>query len=250
MNLLIDIGNTRIKWAYGDQERLFRPGDLVHRGRRGVLAEFVAGLTAVPEGAYAVNVAGSRIETELAAELGKRFGVGVRMLRTAERAGDVVNGYRLPEQLGADRWAALVGAWQRYRAAICIVDAGTAVTIDAVAADGRHQGGLILPGLQLMLESLQRDTSDIEHFFAQGGGEPPDSDMLGLDTRSAVEHGALVSVAGAVEKVVATLAGQGMPPRVLLTGGDAVRIAPWLSVPFEVEPLLVLDGLRRLAAGA
>jgi type III pantothenate kinase len=250
MNLLIDIGNTRVKWAYADDAGLLRPGELVHRGRRGILAEFVAGLTAVPDAAYAVNVAGSRMETELAAELGKRFGMGVQMLRTAARAGDVVNAYQPPEQLGADRWAAMVGAWHRFHAAVCVVDAGTAVTIDAIAADGRHQGGLIIPGLQLMLEALHRDTSDIEQFFAQGGTPPEAPDLLGLDTRSAVEKGALLSVAGAVEKVIAMLGGQGMPPRLLLTGGDAGRIAPLLPMPHEIEPQLVLDGLRRLAAGA
>ena len=113
----------------------------MHRGKpEASVADFVAALQRVPESAFAINVAGAAVEAAIADKLKACFGVELSMVRTAEHFGDVVNGYSATGQLGADRWAAIVGAWQLYHRPVCIIDAGTAVTIDAVAQDGCHQG--------------------------------------------------------------------------------------------------------------
>ena len=124
---------------------------LCHRGAaRSQIAGFVAALEQVPDSAAAVNVAGPDVENILRHSIRARFGIDLQVVRTQARFGEVINGYSTFEQLGADRWAAIVGAWQLRRRALCVVDAGTAVTIDLVAASGRHQGGVIVPGLDLM----------------------------------------------------------------------------------------------------
>jgi len=248
MKLLIDIGNTRLKWAYEENGQLLLPGNLVHRGTATKqIASFVAMLERVPDSAAAVNVAGSDIENVLCRLIHDRFGIDLQIVRTQARFGEVINGYAAFEQLGADRWAAIVGAWQLRRRALCIVDAGTAVTIDLVTGSGRHQGGVIVPGLDLMRSSLLRDTSDIDTFVRQSSGQLPDG-WLGNDTRSAVERGVLLMLCATIDRTVSSMAQNESPPHIILTGGDAPLVGPLLSYPVEQYPLLVLEGLRHLAA--
>jgi type III pantothenate kinase len=250
MKLLIDIGNTRIKWAFDNGGELVGAGEALHGDNPARSAiDFVAALEMAPESAFAINVAGSAVEKTLADELQARFGIGLAMVRTAERFGKVVNGYSAIDQLGADRWAAIVGGWQRCRRSVCIVDAGTAVTIDAVARDGHHQGGFIVPGIELMRASLHRDTSDIYRFFQQSEGASAAGEWFGRDTRSAVERGAIFALGAAIDKAVDEMTAAGEAPTVMLTGGDANILGAAISHPFEACPLLVLEGLRYLAGG-
>lgn len=251
MKLLVDIGNTRVKWAFDDGSGLVAPGEAVHRGKPAACATgFIAALQPIPDSACAINVAGATLETAIANELKACFGIELNRVRTAERFGDVVNGYISMGQLGADRWAAIVGAWQLYRQSVCIVDAGTAVTIDAVSPDGRHQGGIIVPGLALMRASLNNDTSDILGFVRQSEGPLSGGEWFGRDTLSAVERGAVFMLAAAIDRAVAEMSKTAETPIVVLTGGDADIVGPLIAHPVEYCPLLVLEGLRHLAAGS
>jgi len=248
MKLLIDIGNTRLKWAYEENGELLLPGSIVHRGAASTqISSFVATLGQVPDFAAAVNVAGPDVENILRHLLRDRFGIDLQIVPTQPRFGEVINGYAAFEQLGADRWAAIVGAWQLRRRALCVVDAGTAVTIDLVADSGCHQGGMIVPGLDLMRSSLMRDTSDIDAFARQSSGRLPDG-WLGKDTRSAVERGVLLMLCAAIDRTVSSMAQGDSLPRIMLTGGDAPLVGPLLGYPVEQRPLLVLEGLRCLTA--
>ena len=253
MQLLIDIGNTRIKWAFDAGEAMHAPlyatGEVVHRGEPPAAAmAFVAGLEESPDAVYAVNVAGPEMEQVLGAVLTERFGLNLQMVRTSGSCGDVSNGYTSIEQLGTDRWAALVGAWYLCRRSVVIVDVGTAVTIDLVAADGHHHGGIIVPGLDLMRTSLDSDTSDISEFASNSKRPVSGNDWFGRDTLSAVQRGALFSVRAVIEQAIEEFAGEGELPAVFLTGGDAGLLQPLVSVPAEHRPYLVLEGLRFLIA--
>jgi type III pantothenate kinase len=253
MNLLFDIGNTRIKWAFDLNNELQSSGEVLHRGRvPAEVVSFVADMelpaAAQVEAVWAINVAGAAIEVALAAAIQARFGVELRVAKTTQRCGAVVNGYTAIEQLGADRWAALVGAWQHFREAVCVVDAGTAVTIDLVGKDGRHCGGIILPGLELMTSSLNRDTSDIEGFASNSVGLSESDIWYGHDTLSAVQRGALFAIRAAIAKAVEgfTLPDEARP-LLVLTGGDAKRVLPLSDYAVQERPMLVLEGLRCLA---
>jgi type III pantothenate kinase len=255
MKLLFDIGNTRIKWACDTGSALLQPGELVHRGLTPAQAvAWVADFEPAEEitEVWAVNVAGVALENSLAEALKARFGLALQIAKTTESCGAVVNGYTSIEQLGVDRWAAIVGAWEHFRTSACVVDVGTAVTIDMVAANGQHRGGIILPGLALMAESLNRDTSDIEGFAGNSRGIVPGDDWFGSDTLSAVQRGAVFALRSAICQAVEQTAEQdGAAPLVVLTGGDAEALLPLLSMAgdgAELMPMLVLEGLRYLAA--
>jgi type III pantothenate kinase len=249
MKLLVDIGNTRIKWAFDNDGELTAAGDVVHRDRNAaVVDELFDQFAAVPTSACAINVAGAAIEQELAEKLRARFGIELTVVRTADRFREVANGYTAPGQLGADRWAAIVGAWMLKRRAVCVIDAGTAVTIDLVADDGRHLGGIIVPGLDLMRAALLRDTSDISGFDNQSAGPLVDGQWFGRDTRSAVDRGAVFALRATLDSAVHEFGELAPDPAVVVTGGDAERIVPLLAAKVEHRPQLVLEGLRELVA--
>ena len=250
MKLLLDIGNTRIKWACDNGAELSAPGSLVHRDAD--LAEtlqFLGALGAVPESVSAVNVAGAAIEQLLTAAVAERFGLDVNWMRTAARCGEVINGYSAIEQLGVDRWAAIVGAWNMHRRAVVIVDAGTAITIDVVNQAGLHLGGVIVPGMDLMQRAVFQDTSDVLNFRNQGAAAGTGQDWFGQGTRAAVEKGALFLLRAAINRAASDLEVDGALPLVILTGGDAEMLAALLETPYELHPLLVLEGLRCMTSG-
>lgn len=159
MKLLVDIGNSRVKWAFGVEDRFVASGELP-RGidpELGVMLE--AGLS--PQEIRIANVAGAEAGARIAGILEGRFRIKPVFAQSAASGAGVRTGYSDPGQLGIDRWLALCAAFSRYQAAVCVVDAGTATTLDLVSASGEHQGGMILPGLELMQTVLLRETGDL-----------------------------------------------------------------------------------------
>jgi type III pantothenate kinase len=153
----------------------------------------------------------------------------------------VTNGYRDPAQLGSDRWAALLAAHHAVRGHKLVVNAGTALTIDALADDGRFLGGLIVPGPALMRRSLDRGTAGLrltEGAFNDFPASTPD----------AITSGAIQAGAGAVGRMAEAMGRHGTPPeRVILSGGAAAEIAPHLPIAHAIHENLVLDGLALIA---
>jgi type III pantothenate kinase len=245
MKLLVDIGNTRTKWALANGTELISQGDTATCDVDGV-GRIVDGLRAAPASAYVLNVAGSDSEAALRAALSERFAIELQRVPTSERCGAVSNGYRTTGQLGADRWAAIVAAWHRYHCPVCVIDAGTATTIDRVASDGQHLGGVIVPGIALMRSSLQRDTSDIDRFINQSDGLEADHHWHGRETKAAVEQGILLMLQATVNKAITDFLADHPDGQAILTGGDAELLAPLLDGPVSVHPALVLEGLNLL----
>lgn len=252
MKLLLDLGNSSLKWGLADGQQLVQQGQLAHQGglARQQLA-FLGGLRVAPTEIRVANVAGSGPGLTLAAALGSHFSAPVVWARSPPAGAGVRNGYGDPGQLGIDRWLALCAAHARAPGqAVCVVDAGTATTLDVVLADGAHQGGLILPGLALMEGALRRETGDLDRLARQPGmgataatGQQPPP-FLGRDTAQAIRLGALRATAGLVGAALAQLQREaGAPVRLVLTGGDAQRLLPYLGQPAEYRPTLVLDGL-------
>lgn len=241
MIVLLDIGNTRVKAG------LLGPGGLRPAGqaawRASGLATTLDALDLPAAGrAVAAVVAGAGVADTLEAWCRDR-GMTLARVRATAAAGGVRCAYPEPGRLGADRWAALVGARTLTGEACLVVDAGSAVTVDALAADGRHLGGFIVPGLALMARSLHQDTGDLAAFSAASAtGEPED---FPTDTRPAIEEGAVLAVVGLVREAAARMPGTGAP-KILLTGGDAARLVTHLEGAREV-PDLVLQGLAGLA---
>jgi type III pantothenate kinase len=244
--LLVDIGNSRVKWALLDGEHLGPQQAAPHAGwavedwRRALFAGH--GVRRV----VAVTVAGEKTEACLREAALAVPGLEVEFVSTTASAAGVRNGYREPRLLGADRWVAVIAAHHLASAACCVVDVGTAATIDAVTVDGLHLGGFIVPGPQLMVGSLLRGTSDLAcHTAASGAGV---ATGFADNTRDAIERGCVVTLASLAEHSVRELEQRaGSPPVLIFTGGAAEQVMPHVRGPLLHVPDLVLRGLAVLA---
>jgi len=198
-----------------------------------------AALPVVPQRIVACNVAGERVGAEVEA-LAAHLGVPLSWVRAQARQAGVVNCYENPAQLGADRWAALIGARALHGAACLVVNAGTATTIDVLDADGVFHGGLILPGLALMRSALSGNTAGLP--YARG-----EFSALPRSTDAAIVSGALHATLGAIERMFRHVAAA--PGALcLLSGGAAGDIAGQATLPLRHIDNLVLEGLARLGA--
>jgi type III pantothenate kinase len=233
MIVAIDIGNTRIKWA------LHNGTDWV--ARQALPTESVDQLAAAaaewPAAAQVVacNVAGALVEAALVDAVRARF--EPRWLRSSRAACGVRSCYDQPEKLGADRWAALIGARARFSGDCLVVCAGTATTVDHLDADGVFRGGMILPGVDLMRASLAGATAQLPLADGEFCKEP-------RTTVDAIVTGCLQAQLGAIERMFERLAD--VPGATcLMTGGAASQLAPHLNIPTVLTENLILEGLVR-----
>lgn len=241
MVLAFDIGNTFAKWGFVHDDAVVGGGRMLHRGRGLAAALGDLHLDRAPRAVVAVNVAGAAADAALTAWAAQHGGLPVTMVTAATPARRLRTAYRDPVRLGADRWAAVVGAYHAYGACL-VADLGTACTLDAVDASGLHRGGYIVPGIDLMRAALGADThavqvDDVE--LAPGS--------WGVDTAGAVAGGLRRSLASLILDAARELAPTGA--RLVLTGGDAERVSPWVHAQHRVDHDLVLRGAVLLAEG-
>jgi type III pantothenate kinase len=198
-------------------------------------AEMTAGIVC-----YIASVTDSVREQQLAARL-EAAGIQSTWLLAEAGFGEVTNTYLNPQQLGVDRWLGLIAARQRTRAPVLVVSAGTAMTVDALSAEGVFLGGVIVPGASLMRQSLQQGTARVNDATGDWQAFP-------RSTADGVQSGIIAAMCGAIQLQHARLAEvAGTPPHCLLTGGDAGMLLPHLSVSAEVVPALVLEGIDCVA---
>ncbi len=248
--LLVDIGNTRVKWALARGATLARMGVIAHGGDFAAMRTAIRRAPAGVDRIVAVNVAGPRFERALAAAAKTRFGVRPEFTRSTRAAHGVRNGYRDPWRLGADRWVGIVGAHELTRGkAVLVANIGTALTLDGVSAAGRHLGGAIVPGPAFMVESLLAGTHGIRR--RARGDAANGAALFASNTASAITAGARFAAAALIERAVDEAArALGSRPVLLLTGGGAADIARQVRVPKRVVPDLVLRGLAVFARGS
>ena len=231
MKFYVDVGNTRIKWAIGSGDHWQQFGQ--HPTAQAAELDW-SGWDAPSGQVWISNVAGESVAQQLRTACAAR-GWQARFIAAEASQAGVFNGYARPAQLGVDRWAALVGAWQGVRGAVVVVNCGTATTIETLSEQGVFLGGLIVPGLTLMLRSLNRATAQLP----VGAGRYvafPDN------TQDALFSGALQATLGAIERQRA----QSPHAALLLTGGAAQQVLPYLPDAVWVEHL-VLQGISRLS---
>jgi len=228
MILCLDAGNTRLKYGLFDGDDWRLQGALDYPG----FDDLIAALPAKPARIVACNVAGEAVRLRIAA-LAARLDAPLAWLTSSADACGVCNGYDDPQQLGADRWAALIAARTLHTGPCVVVMAGTATTVDALDDKGLFRGGLILPGLSLMHAALARNTADLPHAAGHYRQQPTNTD-------DAIVSGALHATLGAIERLHATL---GADTLCLLSGGAAGELAPHLNLPCRLVDNLVLEGL-------
>ena len=243
--LLIDIGNSRIKWAWLTDGRLGKAQAAEYSGwRAGDFARRLIGSRRDVARILVSNVAADGVSDALAAGARLAGAPEPERVTTRRQAGGVTIGYIDPWRLGVDRLLAMIAAHRRFAGRpVCTVAVGTAMTLDLVGPDGRHWGGAIIPAPPLMAASLLDSTSGIRR-RAQGGASGRGHALFGRSTRAAVEQGARYAAAAAVERAVSEARGLvGRKPQLVLTGGGAPDIRPLIRSPSVLVPDLVLEGL-------
>ena len=246
--LALDVGNTRLKWALFDAPcvgaRLLGHGAqfLEHIDK---LADGDWSRLAPPTAVLGCVVAGDAVRRRVEQQL-ELWDVHPQWVVPSVQECGVTNGYDHPSRLGADRWVALIGARQRVVARgaarpCVVVMVGTAVTVDAMDAEGRFLGGIILPGHGIMLRALESGTAGLH----VPTGEVRD---FPTNTSDALTSGGTFAIAGAVERMIHHLHRHtGQSPECIMTGGAGWKMAPSMTTPFELVDGLIFDGLLELA---
>jgi len=235
--LVIDAGNSRTKWTVFDESGVLQTQGVISNTE---LADMTAPDAWQPcIRAVISNVAGEEIGHSITSLLQQR-NIGINWVKASAQACGVINSYEFPERLGTDRWAALIAAWQQFRAPCVVVNAGTALTVDALGIDENGQGiflgGLIVPGLRLMQQSLVGAAAGIK---GAGGS----LQYFPTTTENAIHTGALSAMAGAVNSMLVKLElHTGQSPHCIVSGGDAALMQEML-VHYRVGKIVMAENL-------
>jgi type III pantothenate kinase len=246
--LALDIGNTRLKWALYAAPQ---PGaELLAEG-----AEFLENIDKLAEGPWSgiaapqhilgCVVAGDAVKRRVQEQM-ELWDVTPQWVVSSESEAGLRNGYDHPTRLGADRWVAIIGGYHRMLSQgaprpMVIVMVGTAVTVEAIDPDGKFLGGLILPGHGIMLRALESGTAGLHVPTGEVRKFP-------TNTSDALTSGGTFAIAGAVERMVQHVTAHcGAAPKCIMTGGAGWKMAPSMSVPFELVDNLIFEGLLQMA---
>ena len=236
MKLLVDLGNTRLKWATETQSQISSVTAMDYR-QPGFLQNINQLWQALPPpDVVGIAAVGNRLLQQDLLQLSRQLWPQAKQVlpKSTQAAFGVKNAYAQPEKLGIDRWLALIAAHHIYPGFTCVVDCGTAITIDVLTFDGVHRGGVIVPGLRLMQQVLATNTADLE--FNQQAHQI----ALAQHTDAGIANGVLAAAVGSIETICQKLDGEF---QLLMTGGDADVIASALSIPSTIDAELVLKGL-------
>ena len=241
MNLLIDIGNTKIKWktdSINDEALaksfLYQADTLIADLNNGLMR---GGFQ--PDNIYISNVAGEQIKSKVYQWLADSFSVEPQFAASHSEKCGLISAYKQADQLGVDRFLAMIGACLLVQQPVVVVDCGTATTIDSINSDNEFIGGVIIPGLDLMRRSLSENANALA---LMDGNES--ANVFSVDTESAIVSGTILSTTGVIENAVKRLTQlNGCDARCIITGGNGSIIQSHLAIQADYQPDLVLKGL-------
>ena len=240
MILYADIGNSRVKLiqdnnGFGNESAFLYNQDSFKELLAAKLTTFP-----LPEDILVSNVAGSEIAHIFTENCKAIWSKIPEYLMVSRESCGVNTTYKNIEQLGVDRWMAIIAAWQKYRCNLCVFDCGSAVTADVVSANGIHYGGYILPGQNMMVRTLAQNTGKISY------SDPGKiSGIPGQSTEECITNGTILAVSSFIESTFNTFKQDNNDPsRCVITGGGAESILGQLSVNYDLEPLLVFEGMK------
>ncbi|MGH8530087.1 MAG: type III pantothenate kinase [Nevskiales bacterium] len=248
MKLLFDIGNTRLRAAWSSADGLRPIASVVHVDAK--LPEVLAALklSERPAEIWVASVAAAPTGQSVLNWAREKFDLAAHLLVSSRECCGVKNSYADPSRLGVDRWLAIIAAHHRALSSgggpACVVSAGTAVTFDMVDENGQHLGGLIAPGVGSQRRYLLGATG-----MVRPQAEIAGLDWLGSSTEQALAYGTAHSVLGLIERASSAAARKHPTMRWLISGGEAESLLPHLPSHWEHAPLLVFEGLARVAAG-
>lgn len=238
MKMLFDVGNTRIKAATASNASELQSLPDCDTNQEGFPPEWQVAET--PLGIFVASVAGIKPVNRIAAWAKTTYGLDIHRITVEQNIGGMRTAYKNPEQLGVDRWLAALGAYHLVnKQPVCVIDAGTALTVDVVDNNGLHLGGLIAPGFNLMIESLTKNTERLE---LENISVP---DIFAVDTESAISLGCADYVAGMIDRVEMRLKSLKLNVDAwFITGGQGQLVNDISDKDFTVVPNLVLQGIN------
>lgn len=233
MILVIDAGNSRIKWRLTDNGQIVAEGTQLTPK---ALEDATLNLSDIktPNEIRIASVAGEKVVRWLEQQLLMQFNAPIRLAQVASTFGELSCAYEDPQSLGVDRWLAIAAAYYQYHEPLLVIDAGSAITMDIIGPGGQHIGGYIAPGLSLMHDALWKNTSDVRVV----GSGLEELWLPGKNTQQAVNRGCLLAAVSTIESLAAQF-----PVRIVITGGDAKVLMQAMSLSAENHANLVLDGL-------
>ena len=225
----VDMGNTRIKWK-------MRGNAKIHNSSYEAF-DYFGQLGGIERICICAVISNDR-RKHIAEKITATTKIEPEFVCVQESYGGVTCGYCEPKQMGADRWAAIHGAWHRFGGNTIIIDAGTAITLDYIAGDGSHQGGYIVPGIKMLRESLEQNTANVNPEGVDFGGL-----SFGQTTSQAVGAGILQMVKGFAENGIKTAS---CDASLVFTGGDGELLSHLLAKGGSFVPELVFEGIEQL----
>lgn len=245
MHLLIDIGNSSLKWTSLSKGTLGASQKFGYtREELAVQLDTQWRKITKPKHILVANVAGQDVSDILQQWTQQRWNIAPDFITAEPEAHGVINAYINPERLGTDRWLAIIAAHHNYEGNVIVLDCGTALTIDAISNEGKHLGGLIIPGLTLMRQSLVSGTDGIQLRTTL----PGEVSLLACDTEGAVMGGTLYAMVAIIDRIIHDLEHHfSEKATLILTGGDATTLLPLLAHRYNYQPDLVLHGLAIVA---
>ena len=243
-SLLVDIGNSRLKWELRRQGKTNESSAVGYSdtGMLELLDKAWLSLPA-PDRVVISSVASESINHQITQWVKNNWSLHPHFVHSVDPYPGVINGYVKPEQLGVDRWVTIIAAYVKFKGPVVVVDCGTAVTIDLVDGEGCHHGGWILAGLNTAINCLRKNTAIPGFDDAEPQLQPART------TAEAVANGSLLTIAGAIGRIAKDLTEQPGFNKVrwVLTGGDADRLSTAIDIDYQRIDELMMDGLQLLA---
>lgn len=239
--LVIDSGNTAIKWGLHDGQQWLMRGRTLQSERMALKQNWA--VLPAPASIWIANVAGLQAANDLTTLL-EPWHIHPEWVTASARQCGVISRYSDPEQLGCDRWVALIAAWHRLQRACLVVDVGTAMTVDALSARGEFLGGIIVPGPDSMRQALTGRTGTFSMPLSSNFQNFP------VNTGNALYSGMIQALVGALERMYDQLSeymGKQMVVEIIVTGGGAALLTPHIHIPRQTVDDLVLEGLIIIA---
>ncbi|VAW98547.1 Pantothenate kinase type III, CoaX-like [hydrothermal vent metagenome] len=240
--LLIDAGNSRIKWTFVESQSQL--GTVISNVDLSSAIDAWP-LLKKPDQVWLASVRDEQFGQELNAAIKSLWDLPVNVICSSKKALGVTNAYAEPQTLGCDRWAAMLAAYHESKRSLLVVNLGTALTIDAVDAEGHHLGGLISPGIHLQQEAIYVGTNidcipDISTFDSQ--------ELFAPSTAEGIVSGSINTISALIDRACQNRIKQDPDTLCYLAGGDAEKIKDTLQCPCIIEPSLVLKGIALIAA--
>lgn len=245
MKILVDIGNSRLKWATCTEQEFTIGGATPYS-----LDTFEDTLTTlwrnipIPQQILVANVAGQALAEKLSQWTEQIWQQTPFFAVTPKQAGNIINAYRETHQLGIDRWLGMMAARYEFSGPLLIIQCGTCITADIIDAEGQHRGGFIAPGLTLLqnaiIERVSACTNLVTHVEI--------TELTPADnTQQAIERGSLLMTLGFIDRLQLQATKElKREPIGIISGGHAELLLPLLSTHYHYRPHLVLEGLKNI----